>query len=211
MGNISYFCDEELKLNCSFKQFLIKYLAVASVCYQTEQTGWSKVEKEEVDELKLFIDKYEKLLTDEELVKCNKLKVFFRISEFPRCWPYQFQIIKIDEVNETISLEDLNGRKIQGYWYDPTCEYLYYLWYCGVRGYVMMNEEQNQDFEIRFEEDNIYVDFYPVMGYPDYDESDDDEKQPQPKYEIEDIIRLNVIAPKFQQFYEDLKEVINIE
>ena len=62
------------------------------------------------------------------------------------------------ENNELIL--DMDGWKIQGYWYDGFCKMLELFHRLGLRGYMDMTEETEQDFVITFTDKQIEVEIW---------------------------------------------------
>ncbi len=196
MGNVSYLTDYDITFNCATKPFVERLLCyILNTSYYKTKTASAIVKK--------LIDKFE---IDVNKIKPDCCALSF-LKNIDIQWEGYMSCIEIDHTDYNDEHHqiyfDINEHKIQGYWYDEFCLFLYILWDCGVRGYIKMNEEQNQDFEIRFENDNIYVDFYPTYGYYETDEEYEEALEKQPN-DIVEIIRLDEITKYKFNFFDNL-------
>lgn len=67
---------------------------------------------------------------------------------------------------------DMDGWKIQGYWYDDYCKMLELFHSLGLRGHIDMTEETEQDFVITFTDKQVEVE---IWGPADQDLDEEDE------------------------------------
>jgi hypothetical protein len=162
MGNYSYYVEENISFKYGETEFRKRLAPIILTLWDKDVVNENAWIKEIVDE---EIERKAVTLTMGDYNKIHGISV-----------------------SANFSFSYMDGWKIQGYWYTSFCVLLYHLWYAGIRGDVKFNEEQNQDFVIRFEEDDIYVDFYPLGGYNE--EGDACEEQ---DLEIEETVKLREI------------------
>jgi hypothetical protein len=155
MGNYSYMDHSDLSYRTSEKKFKENLLVFVLSCTRTTT-------EENNQELISYLSSS---FNEQELENINQKAVAYNVCGYEKVYPYLWNAIvfrdfKNTEKNYYFDGElylNIDGWKIQGYWYDTFCLFLHYLRLCGLKGRIEMNEEHDQDFYINFNDDSIMV------------------------------------------------------
>jgi len=164
MGNYSYINESD------FTNDIDKFLRKLAPYYDRTTTHW--VAEEKISMLTYLPDKYRDLDDDQKLqsslLAMGKIK--FAMPE-----------LKIE--NDKLYI-DIDSWKIQGYWYKDFNIMIELFWELGLRGYIDMTEETDQDFIIKFKKKGVEVE---VFGSAEgsYDEKEDEYTITTPSREME--------------------------
>ena len=90
---------------------------------------------------------------------------------------------------------DIDGWKVQGYWYEGFCKMLMKFQEAGLRGYLAMDEETDQHFVINFNDDGVTVDIHEEAEKKDYPDRTDFETGEEYEDAISDYYENYIIKP----------------